>query len=423
MSFPRATSVACLDQRIDDGSVGVADFALVGDDALAFETGRLVGEGAVLVDRVGNAGVDPALLKQPRARSPELEVLAPVARRGMDEAGARVFRDMVAVEQRNDKPVAVRVKRMGANHRCERIPVDFAEKFERAHLRRVEDALGQRLREDVGRADLGPIVGRSVRHPVAPVSNASGEGDRAIARNRPGRRGPDDDGGVLGLDRERRENRVADMVFVFDLGLGERRLFDDAPHHRLRAAIEQPARDEFEDLPGDLRFGRIAHRRVGMIPIADDAQPLEFLPLHREPMLGIGAAFLAEGDDGLRIREVRLRLALASVEFFLDLPFDRQPVTVPAGNVVGFPAGHLMRADDNVLERLVQRRADVDIAVGVRRPVVQHEFGAALAALAQRAIQILARPASQNLRLLLRQTAAHGKIRLRQIESARIVEA
>ena len=115
-------------------------------------------------------------------------------------------------------------------------------------------------------------------------------------------------------------------------------------------------------------------------------------------------------------------LALASVEFFLDLPFDREPVTVPAGHVVGFPARHLMRADDDVLQRLVERRADVDIAVGVRGPVVQHEFGAALAALAQLAIQILARPASQNLRLLLRQTAAHGKIGLRQIESARIIE-
>ena len=97
------------------------------------------------------------------------------------------------------------------------------------------------------------------------------------------------------------------MVFVFDLGLRERRLLDDAPHHRLRAAIEQPARDEFEDFPGDLRFGRIAHRRVGMIPVANDAEPLEFLPLHGEPVFGIGAAFLAEGDDGLRIREVGLR--------------------------------------------------------------------------------------------------------------------
>ena len=143
------------------------------------------------------------------------------------------------------------------------------------------------------------------------------------------------------------------MVLVFDFCLGERRLFDDAPHHRLRAAIEQPARDEFEDLTRDLRLGGIAHRRVGMIPVADDAKPLEFLALHGEPVFGIGAAFPAERDDGLRIREVRLQLALATVELFLDLPFDREPMTVPSRNVVGLPAGHLMRSNDYVLQRLV----------------------------------------------------------------------
>ena len=223
--------------------------------------------------------------------------------------------------------------------------------------------------------------------------------------------------------RERHIHRVADMVFVFDLSLRERRLLGDAPHDRLRAAIQQSARDEFEDFPRDLRFGRIAHRRVGMIPIADDAEPLEFLPLHAEPMFGIGAAFLAEGDDGLRIREVGLHLALGSVEFFLDLPFDRQPVAVPAGHIVGFAAGHLVRPDDDVLQRLVERGADVDIAVGVRRPVVEHEFWAALAALAQLCVQVLARPTRQNFRLLLRQARAHGKVGLWQIEGARIIES
>ena len=173
------------------------------------------------------------------------------------------------------------------------------------------------------------------------------------------------------------------MVLVFDLGLGQRGLLHHAPHHRLRAAIEQAVGDELEDLAGDLRLGGIAHRRIGMVPVADDAEPLELLPLHRKPMLGIGAAFPAEGDDRLRIREVGLRLALASVEFLLDLPFDREPVTVPAGNVVGFPPRHLVRAHDDVLQRLVERGADMDVAVGVRRPVVEHEFWPALAGFAQ----------------------------------------
>ena len=130
LSFPRATSAPASIKRVNDGLVGVAGFAFVVDDALALEAGRLVGEGAVLVDGVGNARIDAALLEQPRARGPKLEVLAPVAGRGMDEARARVFRDMVAVEQGNDEAIAVRMKRMGAKpsrraHRLELSPTKF----------------------------------------------------------------------------------------------------------------------------------------------------------------------------------------------------------------------------------------------------------------------------------------------------------
>ncbi len=54
---------AGLDQRLDDGVVGVALLALLGQDAPAREARRLVGQHAVLVHRVGNARLDPALLK------------------------------------------------------------------------------------------------------------------------------------------------------------------------------------------------------------------------------------------------------------------------------------------------------------------------------------------------------------------------
>ena len=102
-------------------------------------------------------------------------------------------------------------------------------------------------------------------------------------------------------DRKRRINRIADVVLVFDLRLRQRGFFDDAPHHRLRAAIKEPVLDELEYFAGDLGFGWIAHRQVRMIPVADDAEPLELLALHRNPMFRIGAAFPAESHDGVRI--------------------------------------------------------------------------------------------------------------------------
>ena len=111
-----------------------------------------------------------------------------------------------------------------------------------------------------------------------------------------------------------------------------------------------------------------------MIPVADDAEPLEFLALHVEPMRRIGAAFFPERHHRGGVAEVRLLLALGAVVLFLDLPFDRQAVTVPARHVVGIEAEHLLALGHEILEDLVEGRADMDVAVGVGRAVMQHEF-------------------------------------------------
>src|SRR5208283_3566313 len=109
------------DQRLDHGVVRVALLASLGEYALAREPGRLVGEDAILVDGVGNARLDAALLEMTGVRGPKLEVLASMARRGVDETGPGVLGDMLAFEQRHDKAVAMRVQGMGADHRGERI--------------------------------------------------------------------------------------------------------------------------------------------------------------------------------------------------------------------------------------------------------------------------------------------------------------
>ncbi len=70
------------------------------------EARRLVGEGAVLVDGVGDARVDMARRELAPARHPQLEVLAAVAGRGVDEAGAGVVGDVIAGEQRDIEVIA-----------------------------------------------------------------------------------------------------------------------------------------------------------------------------------------------------------------------------------------------------------------------------------------------------------------------------
>ena len=91
---------------------------------------------------------------------------------------------------------------------------------------------------------------------------------------------------------------------------------------------------------------------------------------------GIGAALGAELlDRHLVLVELLLAILL------LDLPLDRQAVAVPAGHVGRVLAEQGLGADDHVLERVVERMADVDVAVGVGRAVVEDELLAARARL------------------------------------------
>ena len=157
---------------------------------------------------------------------------------------------------------------------------------------------------------------------------------------------------------------------VLDLGFGQRGLFHRRPHDRAQAAIQRAVQQELADLAGDGGLGLGVHGGVAVAPVALDAQAAEFLPLHAHPVGGVGSAFGAEFQDW---DGVLGGVALFGPMLFLDFPLDGQTMTVPAGDVIGVVAGHLAGAVDHVLMDLVQRGADVDVAVRIGRAVVQDE--------------------------------------------------
>ena len=217
-------------------------------------------------------------------------------------------------------------------------------------------------------------------------------------------------------DLERDIDLRRDDVLIFDLGLGERRLFDRRPHHRLGAAIEHVVGGEFEQLAHDGRFGLIIHREVGMVPVAADAEAFQLFALGVDPMLRIGAAFGAEFlDRNLVLVELFLAILL------LDLPLDRQAVAVPAGHIRRVHALQRLGADDHVLEDMVERMADVHVAIGVGRAVVEDELLAPGARGANLAFEIGLQPFRQNQRLLLRQAGLHRKVGLGQEDGIAII--
>lgn len=130
----------------------------------------------------------------------------------------------------------------------------------------------------------------------------------------------------------------------------------------------------------------------------------------------LGGALGAElVDRHLVLVELLLAILL------LDLPLDREAVAVPAGNVGRILAEQGLGADDHVLERVVERMADVDVAVGVGRTVVKDELLAASAAFTDLPVQPLGLPARCDPRLLLRQPRLHREVGARQEDGRTVV--
>ena len=90
-----------------------------------------------------------------------------------------------------------------------------------------------------------------------------------------------------------------------------------------------------------------------------------------------------------------------------DLVFDRQAVAVPARHVRRIEARHRLGAEDDVLEDLVQRVADVDVAVGIGGAVVQDEARAASRSRANFFIELFLLPLLNPAGLTLGQIPPH----------------
>ncbi len=121
-------------------------------------------------------------------------------------------------------------------------------------------------------------------------------------------------------------------------------------------------------------------------------------------MAGEFTALFAEVDERDRI----LVLAVRSI-LFLDLPFDRKTVAIPAGDVAGILALHLGEAVDDIFQDLVQRMADMQMAVRVRGAVVKQEDLAAFCLLAKPMVKAHRLPMLQQFRLVLGQARLHRK--------------
>ncbi len=372
---------------------------------------------------------------------PHQVVVGAVAGGGVHEAGTGIVGDVVAGQHRHVEGVTGidLGQRMGQDEIAQHFRRQVDGLLPGGGVGRGQDRFGQLVGDDQPIAGHGPRreaeVGLGLHRGdlIDRIADLRIEADGAVGGDGPRCGRPDDDRRALEvfvfrlrlvpvarLDRELDPDGRRDVVVILDLGVGQGGALDRRPHDRLGAAVKLTRHQELVELRRDLGLGGEVHGGIALVPVAEYGQALEFLALDVDPLGGVFAAGLAE----LGGRHLVLLAALGA-ERFLDLPFDRQAVAVPARHVVDVVAHQEFRTDDEVLEDLVQRMANMDIAVGVGRSVVQHEQRRArgLTRLAHGVVEIGRFPGLEHFRLKLGQAGAHGKFGLGQEDGLAIVAA
>ncbi len=371
------------------------------------ETGKMLhlgDEAPIVVDRVVDA--------QPE-RAAQLVVLFAVAGRDVHEPGTSVHRDE---RRRRDRAGTIDpgVTVLEAGQRVARHRRQPARPLQ---ARQLCERIGQLGRDD---QRLPPPFQRD-------VFLLGMHGDRQVGRQRPRRRGPDRQR-RLGRRRCRRQragerephvHRRRALLLVLDLGLGERGLAVHAPVHGLQPLVHEPSPDQASELTHDHALVRGSHRHVGVVPIAEYAKSLELVPLDVDELQRVFAA-ATDLLDGVH-RLAHVHTGPVEPELLVHLVLDGQPMAIPARHVDRVEAGHRARLHDDVLEDLVQHVAQVNVAVGVRRSVVQDPQRAIRGHLAQPLVDADLFPPGEHPGLGLGQVGLHGKVGFWQVQRGFVV--
>ena len=283
------------------------------------------------------------------------------------------------------------------------------------HAAHLHDLVGQGLGHDVDLA-VGVVLHQG-------IGLVGVQGDGQVAGQGPDGGGPDHEEqlavvkitqlALIVVHGELHIDSGAGVVLVLDLGLGQGGLVVGAPVHGLEALVDVALLVHLAEHLDLLGLEAGVHGGVGVLPIAQDAHPLEALALDIHIVLGEVMAGGAEIGDahGLVVQLVLLD----------DGGLDGHTVVIPAGDIGGVVAPHGVGPGDEVLDGLVQGMAHVQRAVGERRAVVEVEQGLSLVLLQQLVVDVLLLPALQHLRLPLGQARPHGKVGLRQIDGLVVI--
>ena len=145
-----------------------------------------------------------------------------------------------------------------------------------------------------------------------------------------------------------------------------------------------------------------------MLPVGENAEAQKLSALLFDKFGGEVCAFLAElgGID----------VALLLAQHFNHLVLDWQPVAVPTGNVGRGEAFERLVAQNYVLQNLVERGADVDVAVREGGAVVEDEFGVSRVLFLNAPVEVGLFPVFDARGFAFDEVAAHGELCVGKVE-------
>ncbi len=348
-----------------------------------------------------------------------IEVIHAISRGRVNQTGAVLRRDVVGQIEGRQPTVAVTAAVIGVSQVVERMAEHQAPQCFAFDLR--QHITGECIALQARRHQIGGQHQQAARGLHQGVVEFGMGIQGLVGRQSPSGGGPDDGecrlpGGqgsqaeslgqrlrVMGF--EGHVQGVAALVGIFDLKFSQAGRAVKTPVDRLEAAIHKAPFDHAFERPNFAGFVAKVHGAIGSIPFAQNTQSPEIFALLLDLFRGESTAL------GLHV----VAAELASMQF-LDGVFNRQAVAIPARNVLGIETGQLPAFHDHVFQHFVQGMADVQLAIGVGRAIVEHEQRGVATGIAQAVINPLLLPRLNPSGFALGQVTSHGEIGFRQVQ-------
>ena len=168
------------------------------------------------------------------------------------------------------------------------------------------------------------------------------------------------------------------MVFIFNFSFSQSSFLNHRPHHRFKILIKRAVHRKFQKLRSNRFLSFKGHGLIAIVPLPLHTKALHLFLLHAHPFIRKGTAFAAKFIH----RNIVFVFLFFSV-FFLNLPFNRKAMTIPAMNIRAVKPKHVLRTCHNVFQGFIQRMTNMNIAIRIRRAIMQNKLRAPFALLSQ----------------------------------------